>query len=147
VPGDSGAWVLAQPLMPPAESATSNLGVRNTPVLGSVLHGFVSAEGVDLIMFQPWEYIAHAFHSITGERCAPLRPLSNELAELRFRNRFSPGCGVCLNADPNHFIENCPERFTPEHQRSKGTSIRLDRIEIFRKPGPVPFPPAPMELL
>ncbi|KAK6528689.1 hypothetical protein TWF694_003932 [Orbilia ellipsospora] len=117
-PGDSGAWILAEP---PAPQAIDNGPVltTHTPVLGALMHGFISKEGVDLIMFQPWEVIGEGFKNLMGEDCAPCLPLSDQIDLFREKQGLSSGCGICLQQnDIHHHIDHCPERFVLEGNRS-----------------------------
>ncbi|KAJ6262166.1 hypothetical protein Dda_2971 [Drechslerella dactyloides] len=118
-PGDSGAWILSDPQMPPNEESHGVLTVQ-TPVIGAIIHGFLSVEGVDLVMFQPWECMAAGFKQLLGEECVPLLPLSNHIALLREQQGPLDGCGICLEeGGVNHYIDECPERFRPEGSRSR----------------------------
>ncbi|KAF3918809.1 hypothetical protein ABW20_dc0100009 [Dactylellina cionopaga] len=117
-PGDSGAWILAEPSMP-SENDHGGIVTTHTPVLGAIMHEFLSVEGIDLIMFQPWEIMAEGFKQLLGEECVPLLPLSNQIALLREQQINSDGCGVCLReSSVGHYMDQCPERFRAEDNRS-----------------------------
>ncbi|KAK6516799.1 hypothetical protein TWF506_006685 [Arthrobotrys conoides] len=117
-PGDSGAWVLSEPHIS-AEQPGPEVLLSQTPVVGAVLHGFVSVEGVDLVMFQPWEFMAEGFGQLTGEECVPCLPLSDNIALFREFQGTLNGCGICLQeGQVNHYINQCPERFEPEGSRT-----------------------------
>ncbi|KAF3201993.1 hypothetical protein TWF679_011122 [Orbilia oligospora] len=117
-PGDSGAWVLSEPQVS-GERHGPEVLVSQIPVLGAVLHGFVSVEGVDLVMFQPWEFMAEGFEQLTGEECVPCLPLSDNIALFRELQGTVNGCGVCLQeGQVDHSIDQCPERFQPEGSRA-----------------------------
>ncbi|KAK6341057.1 hypothetical protein TWF696_009366 [Orbilia brochopaga] len=131
-PGDSGAWILSEPPMPPDEKSY-NVLTAQTPVIGAIIHGFLSVEGIDLVMFQPWEYMAAGFRQLLGEDCVPLLPLSNHISLLRDQKGLRDGCGICLQEGGlDHYIDECPERFWPEGCRSR--FIReLDGIRPLRE--------------
>ncbi|KAK6509517.1 hypothetical protein TWF481_004257 [Arthrobotrys musiformis] len=117
-PGDSGAWVLPEPQIS-GERYGPEVLVTQTPVIGAVLHGFLSVEGVDLVMFQPWECMAEGFKQLAGEECVPFLPLSNHISLLREFQGTANGCGICLqDGGVNHHIDQCPERFQPEGSRT-----------------------------
>lgn len=161
-PGDSGAWVLSEPQVS-GERQGPEVLASQIPVVGAVLHGFVSVEGVDLVMFQPWECMAEGFKQLAGEECVPCLPLSNNISLFREMQGIINGCGVCLQeSQVNHHIDQCPERFQAEGSRAhfvrtNGGVRRLEQTEdlnarhrLQRLPG-VPAdtqqaaPPAPPE--
>ncbi|KAK6534285.1 hypothetical protein TWF281_005613 [Arthrobotrys megalospora] len=118
-PGDSGAWVLSEPQIS-GEGLGPEVLTTHTPVVGAVLHGFVSVEGIDLVMFQPWECMAEGFKQLAGEECVPFLPLSNHISLFREFQGTANGCGICLQeGDVNHHIDQCPERFKAEGSRSR----------------------------
>ncbi|EPS45231.1 hypothetical protein H072_778 [Dactylellina haptotyla CBS 200.50] len=118
-PGDSGAWILADPLMP-QEMGCDIILTTQTPVLGALIHGYISKEGVDLIMFQPWEIMAEGIKNMLGEECAPFLPLSDQIALSRAEEGPPTSCGICLRSEGvAHYIDQCPERFIAEDDRSR----------------------------
>ncbi|KAF3921471.1 hypothetical protein ABW21_db0206692 [Orbilia brochopaga] len=118
-PGDSGAWILSEPPMPPNEGSHSVLTAQS-PVIGAIIHGFLSVEGVDLVMFQPWESMAAGFRQLLGQECVPLLPLSNHISLMRDQQGIAGGCGICLReGEVDHYINECPERFLAEGSRSR----------------------------
>ncbi|KAK6363289.1 hypothetical protein TWF730_000729 [Orbilia blumenaviensis] len=154
-PGDSGAWVLSEPQISGEHDGPEVL-VTHTPVVGAILHGFVSVEGVDLVMFQPWECMAEGFKQLAGEECVPFLPLSTHLSLLRDFQGTSKGCGICLKkGEVNHHIDQCPERFEAEGSREffvktnegirvlSGAESSNARRRLRGLPG-VPHTPAPL---
>ncbi|KAF3941226.1 hypothetical protein ABW19_dt0206186 [Dactylella cylindrospora] len=126
-PGDSGAWVLAKPSV---DDSPEDFRMRKTPVIGSIMHGFTSADGIDLVMFQPWESVARVFQLLLGESCVPALPLSYRYQQLRDTQGNST-CAICLRKQTaSHFIEDCPERFVLDRNRHEQRTHRLSRIPL-----------------